>query len=335
MAKLPNVVVVGEAVRITAEHLGPWIDARIDAWPPDRNGRMTPHDPWYLVGVLKDQWLAVFKKELGEKNHALVYQYGEVRNRAMHNHPFDDEETRADVETCRRLLRAIASDERLTPERAVPRVSSGRTQHRRAASAEYRQELWNTRFDPHIEPINRLVDELITEQRGSWMPYVAPNHGGTNAKIVTLFQDPGKMTSRQHGGSGFIGVENDDPTANLLADCLDEAGVAQSMILPWNSYPWYLTDQGNVTATRRDQGVAALRRLLDLAPEVHTVVSHGAVAHDTWKRFGKRFPSVATRYRHLETFHTSGRGITNGGQQTKAEGVAHVVATLRSAAQII
>jgi hypothetical protein len=53
----------------------------------------------------------------------------------------------------------------------------------------------------------------------------------------------------------------------------------------------------------------------------------GSTAHDSWARFSRRYPSTASRYRHLETFHTSGRGITNGGQQTRDEGVRHVIDT--------
>jgi hypothetical protein len=52
------------------------------------------------------------------------------------------------------------------------------------------------------------------------------------------------------------------------------------------------------------------------------------VAHDSWRRFTDNYPDAATTPRHLETFHTSGRGITNGGKQTKVTGTAHVVATL-------
>lgn len=163
------------------------------------------------------------------------------------------------------------------------------------------------------------------------MPYVAPYYGGIHAKILLLFQDPGRKTNTGHGGSGFIGCENDDPSAQLLAQCLDEAGLRQSDVISWNSYPWFLPDQGGVSVGRREEGLDPLHRLLALLPAVHTVVTHGAVGHDTWERFVARYPGE-TAYRHLETFHTSGQGIINGGKQPKAVGKAHVTATLRRAA---
>jgi hypothetical protein len=332
MAPTNNLIRVGEALRITAEDLGPWISFRVGVWPPDRRGHVSPHDPAYLAWLLRDQWLGTFSHELGQDTLAVVVRFQDVRNRWAHHEPFTDAEADAAVATCQRLLAAIGSRAPIAPVEPVSAPPTSVSGHRKAAEAEFRQELWNTQFDPHIEPVNRLVDDLIAEKPGSWMPYVAPYHGGTNATIVSMMQDPGKMTARKHGGSGFIGVENDDPTAELMAECMDQAGVAQSAILPWNAYPWYLDDQGNVTAARREQGIRALRRLLAIVPEAHTVVTHGKVAHDTWHRFARQHPAAASRYRHLETFHTSGRGITNGGQQTKAEGVAHVIATLRAAA---
>lgn len=163
------------------------------------------------------------------------------------------------------------------------------------------------------------------------MPYVAPYHGGTASKLLLLFQDPGRMTSPDCG-SGLIGCENDDPSAELLALCLDEAGLRQADVVPWNSYPWFIPAQSGVTSAMRDAGLAPLRRVLEVLPEVHTVVTFGAVAHDTGLRFAGRYPSASSRLRWLRTFHTSGRGVTNGGQQKRAEGISHIVATLRQAA---
>ena len=62
------------------------------------------------------------------------------------------------------------------------------------------------------------------------------------------------MTSVDHGGSGFLGCENDDPSAQVLGECLDAAGLGARQVTPWNAYPWFLPDQGRVTSpmTTRD-----------------------------------------------------------------------------------
>ena len=325
---------VGDAIRGTAEALGPWVAHQIGVWPPDRRGRVSPHDPAYLVTVILDQWMGTFRATLGDENLALVHKYRDLRNRWAHNEALDAHDAMEAEGIARRLLSAIGAAYEVSPvEGRSPGVGATPGEHRKARSPEFRREQWDQRFAPHVAPINQLVDALIVERPGSWMPYVAPYHGGTQAEILLLYQDPGPMTSTTNGGSGFIGCENDDPTAELLALCLDQAQIAQAQVTPWNSYPWFVPAQGGVTAGMMNQGIEPLHRLLDLLPGVHVVITGGKVAHETWRRFTSRHREEAARYRHLETFHTSRRGITNGGQQTRAEGVAHVVATLRSAQQ--
>jgi hypothetical protein len=176
-----------------------------------------------------------------------------------------------------------------------------------------------------------LVDQLIEERADSWMPYVPAYHGGIEAEALLLYQDPGKMTSTDFGGSGFLGCENDDPSAQLVGECLDAAGVDPRRVMPWNAYPWFLPDPGTVTAGMIASGLEPLRRVLGLIPSARAVVTGGAKAHDSWRRFEHRYPDAAGQWRHIQTFHTSGRGITNGGRQSKAEGVAHVVRAFREA----
>lgn len=349
---------VANAVGATAAELRPWVQQRIGEWPHDRHGNIAPNDPAYLVSVMLDHWRPRFADALGGEGLTVVQEFRHTRNRWAHHAQFERLDAFRAIDTCRLLLRAIGSDHESTLDEAAIRmlddanhgertrmggdghgngnvVRSGRErlrQHRKASSPAFRHEQWEQRFDRHVEPINRLVDVLIAEKGDHWMPYVAPYHGGTEAKILLLFQDPGRMTATSHSGSGFIGCENDDPSAELLADCLDEAGIEQRDVVPWNSYPWFLPDQGGVTGAMRIQGLLPLQKVIALLPLVPTVVSCGSVAHDTWQRFSRQCPRVAATVRHLETFHTSGRGITNGGQQRKVAGVTHVIETLREAA---
>lgn len=340
---------VNAAIDIVTGELRPWIEQRIEVWPPDQRGKVSPYDPSYLITVLLDNWRTHFVSILGAEGMTLVQEFRHTRNRSAHREPFAPLDAFRAIDTCRLLARAIGSNReeeligaalqilndgsaetpavrRSSTESRPAKVSSG--QHRKAKSLEFRQDWWRRRFEPHIEPINRLVDRLIADHDDRWMPYVAPDHGGIDSRIVLLFQDPGPMTAPINGGSGFIGCENDDPSANLLSQCLDSAGVAQRAVIPWNSYPWFLPAQSGVTVAMRVEGIEPLRSLLKLLDKAHTMVTCGKVAHDTWNRFARLHPVEAARFRHFETFHTSGRGITNGGQQTKQAGIEHVIETL-------
>jgi hypothetical protein len=78
--------------------------------------------------------------------------------------------------------------------------------------AAFRQFQRDRRTDPHIAPINQLVARLQGYDGRGWLPEVAPMHGGVDARILSVLRDPGPMT-REGSGSGFLCVENDDPTA--------------------------------------------------------------------------------------------------------------------------
>jgi hypothetical protein len=87
------------------------------------------------------------------------------------------------------------------------------------------------RYDEHIAPINRLVDSL-QEATGRWLPYVAPMYGGVHARLLSLLRDPGPKTQRE-GGSGFLCMENDDPTAEAIATLEEFEQLRAGLAAPW------------------------------------------------------------------------------------------------------
>ncbi|MFZ2175656.1 MAG: hypothetical protein WAW17_16785, partial [Rhodococcus sp. (in: high G+C Gram-positive bacteria)] len=52
------------------------------------------------------------------------------------------------------------------------------------ADPTYVRELQRHVFDPHVKPINELVDRLRIEHPDSFVPYVAPTYGGVNARVL-------------------------------------------------------------------------------------------------------------------------------------------------------
>lgn len=83
---------------------------------------------------------------------------------------------------------------------------------RRMASGAFRKEQERDRYAPHVRTINELVDDLRDQDGRGWMPYAAPWHGGVEARVLSVLRDPGPKT-QDTVGSGFLCVENDDPTA--------------------------------------------------------------------------------------------------------------------------
>jgi len=168
----------------------------------------------------------------------------------------------------------------------------------------FRTTQWNHRYADHIAPINHLVDDLRKDPLRGWAPYVPPMYGGIHARLLSILRDPGPKT--QDGtGSGFICMENDDPTAEAICNHFAAVQIDARDIVPWNAYPWYINrapDAAEMTA-----GLEPLRRLIDLLPNLRVVMLHGGHAKTAWKKFERSYPDIVARRRLavIPTYHTS------------------------------
>lgn len=175
------------------------------------------------------------------------------------------------------------------------------------ADAAFREQQWNARYAPHIAPVNEYVDELREAGRG-WAPYVAPLHGGVQARVLSILRDPGPAT-RDGAGSGFICVENDDGSAELQAVLLEQAGLLPFELLPWNAYPWYINRAPK--AAELDAGVETILHLLELAPDLKVVLLQGGDANHAWRRLLRKAPNIEQDLglTVVRTFHPSPQAL--------------------------
>ncbi|MCQ9179259.1 uracil-DNA glycosylase [Streptomyces sp. IBSBF 2953] len=171
---------------------------------------------------------------------------------------------------------------------------------RRMREAAFRAEQEQGRYAPHVRPINEMVDTLRQPEGRGWMPYVAPWHGGAEARVLSILRDPGPKTL-DGTGSGFLCVENDDPTAELQAQIFERAGIAPHDVTPWNAYPWYINRSPK--AAELQAGAEVLKQLLGVMPKAEVVLLQGNEAQDVWRRLLKAHPG-AVRDRILEVVST-------------------------------
>ncbi|WP_405818147.1 uracil-DNA glycosylase [Streptomyces sp. NBC_01390] len=171
---------------------------------------------------------------------------------------------------------------------------------RRMRDEAFRIEQEQGRYAPHVRPINEMVDALRDQDERGWMQHVAPWHGGVEARALSILRDPGPKT--QEGvGSGFLCVENDDPTAELQVQLFEGAGIAPRDVTPWNAYPWYINRSPK--AAELQAGVEVLKQLLGLMPKAEVVLLQGSEAQDAWRRLLKTHPGVV-RERSLKVVST-------------------------------
>ncbi len=169
----------------------------------------------------------------------------------------------------------------------------------------FRADQRNQIYAPHVEPINRLVDELASQGLG-WVPRVAPVHGGVDAQVLLVLRDPGPAVADPDlEGTGFLCAENNDPTAEHVCELLDRAGIDVNLTLPWNAYPWYVNRPSSVAELRT--GVEPLRRLLGLLPRLQVVLLLGTHAQLSWNLLLQAHPGAGSDLRVLSSRHPGDR----------------------------
>jgi hypothetical protein len=203
---------------------------------------------------------------------------------------------------------------------------------RRMADAGFREQQWSRRYDPHIAPINRYVDQLTAEGGRGWAPYVAPIYGGVHARLLSVLRDPGPMT-RTDVGSGFLCMENDDATAEAISRLCSDAGIDAQDIVPWNAYPWYINRAPN--GSEVDSGVEPLKHVIDLLPQLRVVMLHGGSAHAAWKKLTRRYPSLVSirKIEVVETYHTSRQAFWHRDPKVREARKEHLRNAFHRAAQ--
>jgi mannose-6-phosphate isomerase-like protein (cupin superfamily) len=143
---------------------------------------------------------------------------------------------------------------------------------------------------PHMAPIDAFVAEIADRDGRGWLPRIAPHHGGTDARVLSVLRDPGPAT--QVGvGSGFLSVENDDPTAERQAALFAEHGIRDRDVLPWNAYPWYINRAPDAQQGRA--GAQVLVELVALLPDLEVVLLQGRDAERIWDRAIALDPGLA------------------------------------------
>ena len=203
---------------------------------------------------------------------------------------------------------------------------------RRMADAKFRKDQWEHRYDEHIAPFNRIVDELRSEPERGWAPYIAPMYGGINARLLSVLRDPGPKT-QENSGSGFLCMENDDATAETLCELFTGARIDATDIMPWNAYPWYINRAPK--AKELSAGVEPLKKIMDKIPKLQIIMLHGGDALSGWKHLNRRYPTVVAerQLRVIATYHTSRQAFWHPNPEVREARKAHLYDSFQEAAK--
>lgn len=128
---------------------------------------------------------------------------------------------------------------------------------------------------PHVAPLTSFVRGLRAERGGDEsIPWFDPTEAGIEARILMLFEAPGRRATAGRG-SGFMSADNNDGSAENTWRLLREAGADRSRELAaWNVVPWYIGDSQRIrAATTNDlrEARTALVEVLSLLPNLRVV----------------------------------------------------------------
>lgn len=190
--------------------------------------------------------------------------------------------------------------------------------------------------DEHVAPINELVDSLRSDEGsdGQWVPYVAPIHGGTKARVLALLSDPGPKTNKI-SGSGMLCFENDDPTAAMLSNLFEQASIPLSETMIWNAHPWYRHGTANLRTHDLRRGVEPLKNVLALMPDIRAIVLFGNNAQKSWKYFQQNHPEIALKIRGIDSPHPGKQALWSPDAQERERRVQRRTEAMREACEVL
>ncbi|MFC8045541.1 hypothetical protein [Nocardia sp. NPDC057353] len=199
---------------------------------------------------------------------------------------------------------------------AAPKVEERTLTPRRLADSTYREEQFAARYEGPIAPFNHLVDKLI-EESGEPLPYLAPIYGGTEARVLSLFRDPGPRSRSGQESSGLLSLENDDQAAERYLEFFQTSGLRITDLITWNAYPWYTTRKPSTADI--DRGIAPLEQVIALLPKLKVILAHGLDAQAAWRRFERRHPDIAGKLTVIPTYHTSKQALFTQDEAVRAQ----------------
>lgn len=146
---------------------------------------------------------------------------------------------------------------------------------------------------PHVAPINTLLDQLSIRKGSPQLPYAAPWHGGISAQVLCVLNDPGEAT----GMPEIFCARNPDRTADRLRHLMSVSGVSPEHLSFWNGYPWPRETKKDLLPAEALEGGEALLQMLDLMSDLRLLLLLGRKARDAADTV---IPQLAQRYPDLQ-----------------------------------
>jgi len=155
--------------------------------------------------------------------------------------------------------------------------------------------------EPHILALSKYTKSLRNKKLGK-IPDFDPLDGGTDAKILFLFEKPGPQVFGDRS-YGFISSDNNDETAANTLKFMSEANIPRNITCSWNTIPGW---DGKIKFTTDDErrGGNEIGNILKLLPSLKVIVLVGRIAQKNFARY-KKDNFIDPNLKIIESFHPS------------------------------
>ncbi|MGL3806188.1 hypothetical protein ACSYDW_08840 [Paeniglutamicibacter sp. R2-26] len=130
--------------------------------------------------------------------------------------------------------------------------------------------------EPHVAPINELIERLGQAKGPVRLPLAAPWHGGINAPVLCVLNDPGEEALVPD----FLCVRNPDRASDRQRHLMTEFGIDPADLCPWNGYPWPRETKKDLTPEEALDGGRALLEVMALMTDLRLLMLLGRKARD-------------------------------------------------------
>lgn len=184
---------------------------------------------------------------------------------------------------------------------------------------------------PHVAARNNLADRIASVEHlpAGYVPYVDPDLGGVNARMLVLLDNP--STKAEAGtGSGLQSLDNNDRTARNCREAYVRHGIDRCNLVHWNVVPFPVAGakNGGSTPAERSRAARWTREVIDLLPNLEIVLLLGAAARDGWKKAAINRADIVVPSGNIP--HCSARGLNTAGGRERFDAAIQQAAELLS-----
>lgn len=172
-----------------------------------------------------------------------------------------------------------------------------------------------------LEVLRRRIEDATGEK----VPHFDPDSAGVEAEALFVLRDPSTAAAE---GSGFISIDNNDPTARANTMFYDQTGLDRKRTLHWNAVPWEVGSRP--IAREASRARPYLLELVQMLERLKVIVVLGKPARESWELlyFDPGVPVIKCPHPNPQAWHRMDQGTGRSNKDVTIDAFVQVVRIL-------